>query len=383
MTIDPTPVTFPAFQGIRVDSAELLIVNLPLVTPFVISTGTMTSKTFPLLILRGEGIEGIAEAVMDPQPDYLEETIAGAMEFLRNILLPRIIGKRFTSPYELAPILAPWRGNRMAKAVVEMAFWDLWSKSLGLPLKAALGGVGEAVDVGVSLGIAPIETTLERVDEALAKGYKRTKLKIAQGHDVKLVEAVRNNHPDIKLTVDANTDYGLADTAALQALDTFNLDYIEQPLAFDDIQDHAKLQASLKTAICLDESIRSPSDARKALEIGAAKVINIKVGRVGGFMAARSIHDLCAAFDAPVWCGGMLESGIGRAHNIHLATMANFTKPGDTSSASRYFHRDIINENLEAVNGRMPVPANGPGIGVTLDREFLASVTSHREEIAP
>ncbi|RNF34170.1 o-succinylbenzoate synthase [Paracoccus methylarcula] len=383
MTVDPTPPTATAFQGIRVDSAELHIVNLPLVTPFVISTGTMTSKTFPLLVLRGEGIEGIAEAVMDPQPDYLEETIAGAMEFLRGTLLPRIVGKRFSSPYELAPILTPWRGNRMAKAVVEMAFWDLWSKSLNLPLKAALGGVRDAVDVGVSLGIAPIETTLEHVDEAIAKGYKRTKLKIAQGHDVRLVEAVRKHHPDIKLTVDANTDYGLADTAVLRALDAFNLDYIEQPLAFDDIQDHAKLQASLKTAICLDESIRAPSDARKALEIGAARVINIKVGRVGGFMAARAIHDLCAAFDAPVWCGGMLESGIGRAHNIHLATMANFTKPGDTSSASRYFHRDIINEQLEAVNGRMPVPVNGPGIGVTLDHAFLASVTSHSEEVRP
>jgi len=159
------------------------------------------------------------------------------------------------------------------------------------------------------------------------------------------------------------------------------LDYIEQPLAFDDIHDHAKVQAALKTAVCLDESIRSAVDARKALEIGAGRVINIKVGRVGGFAAARAIHDTCAAFDAPVWCGGMLESGIGRAHNIHLATLANFTKPGDISSASRYFERDIINEPLEAANGQMPVPANGPGIGVTLDRDFLETVTNYAEEI--
>jgi len=371
----------PLNGGIRIESAELRIVSLPLLRPFVISTGTMTCKTFPLLVLKGEGLEGIAEAVMDPMPDYLEETIAGAMAFLRDGLLPSIIGKRFASPYELEPYLTPWRGNRMAKAVVEMAFWDLWCKALGIPLKAALGGVRDRVDVGVSLGIAPIDTTLGRIDDALAAGYKRTKLKIAQGHDVRLIEAVRGRHPDIKLTVDANTDYGLADLPVLQALDGFGLDYIEQPLAFDDIHDHAQVQAALKTAICLDESIRSPSDTRKALEARAARVINIKVGRVGGFAAARAIHDISAAFGAPVWCGGMLEAGIGRAHNIHLATLANFTKPGDTSSASRYFQRDIIHEPLEAEAGEMPVPTNGPGIGVTLDHDYLARVSDHVEEI--
>ncbi|MGB0159807.1 MAG: o-succinylbenzoate synthase [Thalassovita mediterranea] len=370
-------------DAILIEAAELHILHLPLLTPFVISTGTMTAKTFPLLILKGQGIEGIAEGVMDPTPDYLEETIAGTITFLQDVLLPQIVGKRFNSPYELAPILDPWRGNRMAKAVVEMAFWDLWAKSLNLPLKAALGGVGEAVDVGVSLGIAPVEKTLERVEVAVAHGYKRTKLKIAQGHDIALVQAVRNAFPNIKLTVDANTDYGLADLATLRALDEFGLDYIEQPLAFDDIHDHAQVQAALKTAICLDESIRSPVDARKALEARAARVINIKVGRVGGFAAARAIHDISAAFGAPVWCGGMLESGIGRAHNIHLATLANFTKPGDTSSASRYFKRDIINEQLEAVGGKMPVPTSGPGIGVTLDRVYLKTVTELTKEIRP
>jgi len=367
--------------GILIEAAKLHIVSLPLITPFVISNGTMTAKTFPLLVLKGEGLEGIAEAVMDPTPDYLEETIPAAMAFLRDVLLPSIIGKRFTSPYELDPYLTPWRGNRMAKAVVEMAFWDLWSKSLGISLKSALGGVRDAVDVGVSIGIAPIDVTLDRVDEAIAMGYKRTKLKIARGHDVALLEAVRARHPTIKLTVDANTDYGLEDLALLRAFDAFELDYIEQPLAFDDIHDHAQVQAALTTAICLDESIRSASDARKALELRAARVINIKVGRVGGFAAARAIHDVSAAFGAPVWCGGMLEAGIGRAHNIHLATLANFTKPGDTSSASRYFHRDIINERLEASHGEMPVPANGPGIGVTLDRAFLKTVTDHSEDI--
>ncbi len=370
-----------ANSAIRIEAAELRIVSLPLLTPFVISTGTITCKTFPLLVLKGEGLEGVAEAVMDPTPDYLEETISGAMVFLREVLLPSIIGKSFASPYELEPHFAPWRGHRMAKAVVEMAFWDLWSKSLGIPLKAAIGGVGDAVDVGVSLGIAPVAQTLDRIDEALAAGYKRIKLKIAQGHDVKLIEEVRSRHPDIKLTVDANTAYELVDLPVLLALDAFNLDYIEQPLAFDDIHDHAQVQAVLRTAICLDESIRSASDARKALEARAARVINIKVGRVGGFAAARAIHDTSAAFGAPVWCGGMLEAGIGRAHNIHLATLANFTKPGDTSSASRYFKRDIINEPLEAVAGEMSVPTNGAGIGVTLDHAYLQTVSDHVEEI--
>tara|TARA_R110002072_G_scaffold11431_15_gene51686 strand:+ start:895 stop:2064 length:1170 start_codon:yes stop_codon:yes gene_type:complete len=386
--LSPTPAQHSAGPPSRrpdllIEAAELRIVSLPLLTPFVISNGTMTCKTFPLLVLKAAGIEGVAEAVMDPAPDYLEETIAGSMDFLRRVLLPRIVGQRFAAPADLAPILDPWRGNRMSKAVVEMAFWDLWAKSLGQPLKAVLGGSGDAVDVGVSLGIAPIDTTLARVDEALDKGYKRTKLKIARGHDVKLVEAVRNRHPEIKLTVDANTDYGLADLPVLQALDDFGLDYIEQPLAYDDIHDHAQVQRVLKTAICLDESIRSAVDARKALEARAARVINIKVGRVGGFMAARAIHDVSEAFGAPVWCGGMLESGIGRAHNIHLATLRNFTKPGDTSSASRYFQRDIIQEPLEAENGRMAVPGNGPGLGVTLDRDYLESVTDHQEEIRP
>ncbi|WP_319412510.1 o-succinylbenzoate synthase [uncultured Cohaesibacter sp.] len=367
------------FQGPRIDEAELRLVSLPLLTPFVVSNQTMTDKVFLLLTLRGEGIEGYAESVMDPYPDYLEETIAGAEAFLKELILPDIVGKRFSSPAELNCLMAPWRGHRMSKAVVEMAYWDLWCKALGLPLKTALGGVREAVPVGVSIGIASIEETLERIRVANEAGYRRTKLKVKQGHDIKLLEAVRKHFPDIKLTVDANTAYGLADLATIRAMDDFHLDYIEQPLAVDDIHDHAIVQREIKTAICLDESIRTAADCRKALAGGAGRVINIKVGRVGGFEAARAVHDVSEAFGAPVWCGGMLESGIGRAHNIHLATLPNFTKPGDTSSSSRYFKRDIINEPLEATDGMMPIPQNGPGIGVTLDRDFLESVTSKME----
>ncbi|WP_417691468.1 o-succinylbenzoate synthase [Roseibium sp.] len=381
MSEDPNSPRSDRSVGLLIEAAELRIVRLPLLTPFVISTGTMTEKVFPLLILKGQGLQGVAEGVMDPLPDYLEETLAGAVDFLANLILPQVVGKRFASPAALLGVLAPWRGNRMAKATLEMAFWDLWAKSLNQPLQAMLGGAGDAVDVGVSLGIASIDTTLERVEQAVDAGYKRVKLKVKRGHDVALVRAVRAAFPEIKLTVDANTDYGVQDLAMLQALDDFQLDYIEQPLAFDDIHDHAQVQAVLKTAICLDESIRSAVDARKALEARAARVINIKVGRVGGYREAQAIHDVCAAFGAPVWCGGMLESGVGRAHNIHLATLPNFTKPGDTSSASLYFKRDVVREPLEATQGRMPVPENGPGIGVTLDRPYLDQVSDLAVEV--
>jgi O-succinylbenzoate synthase len=373
----------PIFPGLRIESAELRIVRLPLLTPFVISTGTMTEKVFPLLTLRAEGLEGYGEGVMDTLPDYLEETQAGALPFLREALLPQIVGRRFASPAELGTFLDPWRGHRMSKAMVEMAVWDLWTKALGLPLSAALGGVRDAVEVGVSLGIADIPTTLDRVRSAVEGGYRRIKLKIKRGHDLDLLAAIRAEFPKVKLTVDANTDYRMADLPQLKAMDEFALDYIEQPLAFDDILDHAKVQAHLLTAICLDESIRSATDARHALVAEAARVINIKVGRVGGFGAARAIHDLCAAFDVPVWCGGMLESGIGRAQNIHLATLPNFTKPGDTSSSSRYFAQDIVNEPLEAEAGLMAVPRHGPGLGVTLNPAVLDRVTSQTEVFRP
>lgn len=363
---------------LRIDGAEIRLVRLPLVTPFTIATGTMHEKLFPLLTLKADGLAGHAEGVMDPLPDYLEETVSGAMDFLRGALVPQVLGRCFNNPHELARLLEPWRGNAMARATLEMAYWDLWAKSLDLPLKTVLGGVGDAVDVGVSLGIGPIEDTVRRVDDHLAQGYKRIKLKIKPGHDLHLLQAVRTSFPNIHLTADANSAYSLSDSALIARFDAFDLDYIEQPLAWNDLHDHAVLQSRIRTPICLDESIRSPEDARKALQSDAARVINIKVGRSGGHVNAVRIHDLSAAFSVPVWCGGMLESGIGRAHNIHLSTLPNFSKPGDTSSSSRYFHRDVIEEKLEATDGRMPVPA-GPGIGVTIDTDFLRSVTISHE----
>ena len=365
---------------LRIEAAELRLVRLPLVTPFTIATGTMTEKIFPLLVLKADGIEGYAEGVMDPLPDYLEETVAGAMGLLRDVLLPQVVGHSFAHPQELARKLVPWRANHMAKATVEMAFWDLWAKSLNLPLQSLLGGSGDAIDVGVSLGIGPIDSTMQRIASHLDQGYQRIKLKVKPGHDLALLRAARAEFPAAHLTVDANSCYTLADTALLQQMDAFDLDYIEQPLAWDDIHDHATLQTRLRTPICLDECIRTVDHARKALQTDAARVVNIKVGRVGGYANALRIHDLCEAFAVPVWCGGMLESGIGRAHNIHLSTLPNFTKPGDTSSASRYFMRDIIEQKLETTAGRMPVP-QGAGIGVTLDLDYLKTATLSHESI--
>lgn len=370
----------PVFPGLLIEAAELRLIRLPLLTPFVISTGTMTEKHILLLTLKAEGIEGYAEGVMDPYPDYLEETISGSLTFLREVILPQVVGKRFANAAEIASLLAPWRGHRMPKAMVEMAMWDLWAKALNAPLANVLGGVRDKVETGVSLGIADIATTLDRVGLAVEAGYQRIKLKIMRGHDIEMLAAVRGAFPKAKLTVDANTDYRLPDLPLLRKMDEFGLDYIEQPLAFDDILDHVKVQQHLTTALCLDESIRSARDARIALVAGACRVINIKVGRVGGHGEARAVHDLCQAFDVPVWCGGMLEAGIGRAHNIHLSTLPNFTKPGDVSSASRYFPQDIVNEPLEVENGYMPVPKSGPGIGVTLNMAFLETVTSLRED---
>lgn len=368
-----------SFLPIQIESAELRLIRLPLLHPFTIATGTMHDKIFPLLILRGGGQEGYAESVVDPVPDYLDETIPASMALLRDVFLPQIIGKSFKIAEDLTPILEPWRGHYMTKAVVEMAFWDLQAKCSGLSLQTLIGGSGTHVNVGVSLGINPIDETLKRILYHVELGYKRIKLKIMPGHDLVLLEAARSAFPDIPLSVDANSSYTLSDIDLLKELDRFALDYIEQPLTFDDLHDHAVLQSKIKTPLCLDESIRTFDHARKAIDTDATRIINIKVGRVGGIGVARKIHDLAAFHRIPVWCGGMLESGIGRAHNLHLSTLPNFTKPGDTSSSSRYFERDIVNEALEANDGRMAVPM-GTGIGVTLDWHYLDRVTLSKDE---
>ncbi|RIH84120.1 o-succinylbenzoate synthase [Calidithermus terrae] len=355
----------------RIEAAEMKLITLPLRFRFETSFGVQTERHIIVLTLYGEGLEGYAETVMEHTPHYREETIAGAWALLEELLIPQVLGKDIANPEALWAHVRNFRGNKMTKAALEMAFWDLWCKSLGQPLWKVLGGVREEIPVGISLGIEPsVEATVEKVGRGLEQGYKRIKLKIKPGWDVKMLMAVREAYPEANLTVDANSAYTLNHVATFKAMDAAGLDYIEQPLAFDDIVDHAKLQAAISTSICLDESITSPEDARKALEIGAGRVINLKPARVGGILASRKIHDITESYGLPVWMGGMLEAGIGRAANIHVATLPMFVKPGDTSSASRYWEEDIVEEALEASGGMMAVP-QGPGLGVTPKRELI------------
>jgi O-succinylbenzoate synthase len=357
-------------------------VEMPLRFRFRTSFGETTLKRFLLVEADGGDLSGWGECVADDAPLYSEETNASAAHVLGEFLVPAVLGKTLEGPEEFSRLVAPIRGNRMAKAALEAALWDLAAREKGVPLRDLLGGVRDRVAVGVSLGLQPsVEALLELVAKHVGEGYRRIKLKIEPGRDVALVSAVRERFPSIDLTVDANAAYTAADTAALRALDPFRLDYIEQPLGHEDLWEHAALASELSTPICLDESIRSAADAEVAARIGAARVVNVKIGRVGGLAEARRIHDTCAAAGIPVWCGGMLESGVGRAANIHLATLPNFTKPGDTSSASRYFAEDIVEPPLEAVNGEMPVPP-GPGIGVTVVRERLERYTAGEEEFS-
>lgn len=364
----------------RIEQADLRVIELPLKFRFETSFGVETVRTIPLLTLRSGGLEGYSEGVMENVPLYREETIGGTLAFLNSYLLPELLKQDFQNPEQVWQWLRPFRGNQMCKAMIEMAFWDLYAKSKNTPLWEVLGGIRTEIPVGVSLGIqASVEDTVNLAGKHLDQGYRRVKLKIKPGWDIKVVAGVREAFPEAHLTVDANSAYTLADLTTLTALDEFKLDYIEQPLSFDDLHDHAVLQASMRTPICLDESVNSPETARKALAAQAGRVINVKVGRVGGHSEARRVHDIAQAFGVPVWCGGMLEAGIGRAHNIHLSSLVNFTKPGDTSSSSRYWTQDIINEPLEVNDGLMPVP-QGPGIGVTPNWEFIDSVTRSRQQ---
>jgi O-succinylbenzoate synthase len=366
----------------QIDQVELRVVRLPYRSPFKTSFAEETKKVAVLATVRGGGIEGYGEGVMDPLPVYREEMIAGALHLLRDALVPALLRDGCTHPSELGDAWARWRGNPMAKTTLELAVWDLYARQQGVPLRTLLGGELTEIPVGASLGMNPIPQTVDIVRRHVDEGYKRIKLKIEPGWDVDLLAAVRAEFPDIELTVDANSAYTLDDLALLQQIDTFGLKYIEQPLHWDDLTDHAALAPLMRTPLCLDETLTSPARVKAALDLGACTVVNVKVGRVGGLEAVRRIHDLCVGRGAPMWCGGMLETGIGRAHNIHLATMPGFVYPGDTASASRTYARDIVEQPLEAVDGIMPVPA-GPGIGVTLDRAYLEEVTEHVEVLRP
>lgn len=364
----------------RIDEVELRIVRLPYRSPFRTSFGEDTEKHATIVTVRSEGVEGYGEGVFDPFPMYREECIPGALHLLRNAFAPDLVAHEVGHPSEVVARWSHWRGNPMAKTALELAVWDCYARQQGVPLRTLLGGERTEIPVGASLGMNPVGETVESVRRHVEQGYKRVKLKIEPGWDIDLLRAVRAEFPTIELTVDANSAYTLDMIDTLRAIDEFDLHYIEQPLHWDDMVEHAQLATMLRTPLCLDETLTSPARVRAALDLAACSVVNVKVGRVGGLQAVREIHDLCVARNVPMWCGGMLETGIGRAHNIHLATMPGFVYPGDTASASRTYSRDIVEQALETTDGIMPVPA-GPGIGVTLDREFLDSVTEQVDTI--
>jgi O-succinylbenzoate synthase len=363
-------------RALTVERAELRLVPLRLRERFEISSGARQDRTIMLLSLHGDGYVGWGECVAAEDPSYSYETTETAWHVLTEFVLPFVVGREASDPDDvLAP--AAWvRGHGMAKAVVEMAAWDLHARRVGASLAEVVGGGRRPVHVGVSVGLQPTDDALlERVGRFVDEGYRRIKIKIKPGRDVEMLRAVRERFPDVPLMADANSAYSLADAGRLQELDDLDLMMIEQPLAYDDIREHARLQERLRTPVCLDESIKTPGDAALALELGACRIINIKPGRVGGFAGSRAIHDLCRRHDVPVWCGGMLESGVGRAHNVALATLPGFTLPGDISASARYWERDLVRPEFVLQDGTLTLP-DAPGIGVEPDLERIDSLAT-------
>ncbi len=360
----------------RIERAVLREVSLELKKPFRTSHGPVRRRRVLLLTLQGEGLEGWSECVAGVDPSYTAETVDTAWHVLTDFVLPRVVGHSVHRPEEVLRPVEWVRGHPMALAALEMAAWDLDARCAGVSLAAKLGGERTEVPVGISLGLSTSRAELlEAVGSALDEGYERVKLKIERGREHDILSAVRDRFPKATLWADANGAYTLADTGRLRALDALALGLLEQPLAHDDFLDHARLQKELETPVCLDESIRSARDTALALELGSCRVVNLKPGRVGGHAESRRIHDLLRGSGTPLWCGGMLETGIGRAHNLALASLPGFSLPGDISASGRYWERDIVSPEHEVRSGTMCVPA-GPGIGVAVDLERIEALTS-------
>lgn len=367
----------------RIDRITLRTIGLRLREPFRISSGVTTERRILLVFLDGDGVQGAGECVAGEAPNYSSETLTTATWVIREHLAPAILGVEWDSAAELVPVLErAAKGHRMAKAALEMAAWDAEARTRDVSLATLLGGEKTAVPTGVSIGIQDDrERLLDRIASHLDEGYQRIKLKIEPGRDFDVLEAVRGRFPDTPLTVDANAAYGAADIARLAELDQFGLVLVEQPFPEDELLLHAELQERMTTPVCLDESVTSPARCREAIALQAGRVVNIKPGRVGGLAASVEIHDLCRAAEIPVWCGGMLESGIGRAHNVALASLPNMKLPGDTSASRRYWERDIVTPEFELdPDGTVRVPT-GPGIGVEIDEDFIASIELEREDL--
>jgi O-succinylbenzoate synthase len=367
----------------KIERVTLRQIRMPLVHFFETSFGRTYERHMLLVEVQGEGISGFGEVTAGENPFYNEEWTASAWLILRDYAAPRFIGRSLAGPEDVYPLTAHIRGHNMAKGGLETAVWDLAARLECVPLwKKIGGGARREIPCGVSIGIQDsVEQLLDKIEHELADGYQRIKMKIKPGWDVDVVRRVRERFPSVKLMADANSAYTLADAARLRKLDEFYLMMIEQPLSHDDIIDHAQLQSMLQTPICLDECIRTAHHAEQAIRMKACGIINIKLGRVAGFAEARRLHDVAQAAGIPVWCGGMLEAGVGRAHNVALASLPNFVLPGDVSASKRYWKRDIIQPAVETTPRGTIEIRDEPGFGYALDRDFISSITVREESV--
>ena len=373
---------------ITLSRIRLREIRLPLRAPFRISSGVVSDRRITLLELTDtSGLTVWSECVAGEAPNYSPETADTAWMAISQWVAPRVIGRSFAHPGDVHDVLdKDFRGHNMAKAAVEMGMWALAAEQAGLPLARFIGGTRDTIATGISLGIEQSPAALvERARAALAEGYRKVKIKIMPGSDVEFVRAAREElGAEAPLMADANNAYTLDDVDQLAALDALDLMMIEQPLAWDDLVRHAELQRRLETPVCLDESITSLDRAIDMHTLGAGRIINIKPGRVGGFGPSIAIHDYCQEHGTPVWCGGMFESGVGRAYNVALASLPNFTKPGDVSPSARYWERDVVTpEWTMGPDGMVKVPLDQPGIGVTVDRDRIEDLTVRVEEVTP
>jgi o-succinylbenzoate synthase len=366
----------------KLERVVLRQIQMPLVHFFETSFSRTYKRDIILVEAVGDGLSGWGEVTAGENPFYNEEWTGSAWPVLRDYAVPRVLGRELRSAEDVAPLTAHIRGHNMARGGLEAAVWDLEAGRDGVPLWRKIGGgARREIPCGVSIGIQDsVEQLIEKIETELAAGYQRIKMKIKPGWDVDVVRQVRERFPSIKLMADANSAYTLADVEHLKRLDEFYLMMIEQPLSHDDIIDHAELQARLQTPICLDECIRTARHAEQAIKLRACGIINIKLGRVGGFSEAKKLHDVAQAAGIPVWCGGMLEAGVGRAHNIALATLPNFVLPGDVSASKRYWKQDIIRPAVETTPRGTIEVRDDVGFGYELDHEFIRSITV-REEV--
>ena len=364
----------------KIETITLREIQMPLVHFFETSFGRIYGRRILLVTANCDGVEGWGECVAGEDPFYSSEWIETAWSTIKHYLAPAVLGRPLSAAHEVAGLMARVRGHRMAKAAIENAVWDAEARQKDQPLWKMLGGTNREIQCGVSIGIQDsVEELLDKIEIELATGYRRIKVKVKPGWDLNVLERIRSRWPDIVLSCDANSAYTLDQLEHLRKFDRFKLLMVEQPLWNDDIYYHARLQRELQTAICLDESIRHARDAAAAVETEACRIVNIKVGRVGGFSEAKKVHDVCQDNNVPVWCGGMLESGVGRSHNIALSTLQNFRLPGDVSASKRYWKQDIIEPEVEVSPQGTIAVGDEPGTGYRIRKDLVEKMTVKKE----